>query len=102
MGPWATTEQKRFPGLTLDMKVCDCAGCGRLLLSRQHETYFEMLSLPQQDVLPELVYERRDGRPYCGVCSYREAYGVSAIADSFSREPAAVRHRLAEALDSQG
>ena len=74
-GTMYAVECRRYPGLTLDMKVCDCAGCGELLLSRVHESYFLLLARPQQVVLPPLLFERHEGRPYCGGCAHDRRFG---------------------------
>lgn len=51
-----------------DLIVCDCAGCGKELLSpRQWRDVAEGLAVTDV-LLPERVAARVAGRPYCRAC----------------------------------
>lgn len=53
-----------------DLKMCNCAECGRLLLGSVHRMWRNTLTLKQQDSYPPLVSGRINGRPYCRACLY--------------------------------
>lgn len=53
-----------------ELKVCNCAGCKKLLLGACHAAEVEQAKRAGHDVLglPELVGGRVEGRPYCEAC----------------------------------
>ena len=58
--PSVTDEIGDYPGLTDDHRVCNCGGCGRLLLSRRHKAErVPPYDASPGDTLPPLVYRRR-------------------------------------------
>ena len=60
-----------------DVKVCNCADCGRLLIGKQSEPWFlahyDRTNLDYDPV----VAGRISDRPYCGDCLTSECYGVA-------------------------
>lgn len=53
----------------LDFKVCNCAGCRRLLLGTSMRRWFKpVLERMWGEDLPPFVYRRWDDRPYCEAC----------------------------------
>jgi len=58
--PSVTDEIGDYPGLTDEHRVCNCGGCGRLLLSRRHKAErVPPYDAAPGDTLPPLVYRRR-------------------------------------------
>ena len=51
----------------LDWKLCNCAGCGRLLISPSQEDAWRKLPADQREKTP-LVAGRILDRPYCPQC----------------------------------
>lgn len=52
----------------LDVKLCDCAECGKELLGSSMFCQLRELSDEQRQNLPSLVVGRIKGRPYCATC----------------------------------
>ncbi len=56
-------------GLPPDAKVCNCAGCGVLLLGMSMMPWLnESMDSGSQTALPRIVSEVVGGRPYCSGC----------------------------------
>lgn len=53
-----------------DVKVCNCADCGELLLSQSHKDELDRDREAGRDVesLPRLIRGYRNDRPYCPEC----------------------------------
>lgn len=55
-------QPERYSGLWNEAYVSNCAGCGRLLLSKRHRGHHGLAKVP------EFVSGRIEERPYCGRC----------------------------------
>jgi hypothetical protein len=51
-----------------DVKLCDCADCGRVMLGESMGLWATTLSATQRARWPVLVGGRVRGRPYCHSC----------------------------------
>ena len=51
-----------------DVKVCNCASCGCLLLGKNMAAWRCRQKKEVQEELPLVVYGHILGRPYCGPC----------------------------------
>lgn len=52
-----------------NIKLCNCADCGAELLGESMRAYKMVMSDREKAELPQLVYCRVAGRPYCLTCS---------------------------------
>lgn len=62
----SSTDSKRMT--FNDMKVCNCADCGRLLLGLAHADWYAEQTETDRARFPPLLAGRINGRPYCGQC----------------------------------
>ncbi len=51
-----------------EIKLCNCAGCGRELLGDSLREWYFRLEPWEQLTFPEPVFCRIKGRPYCSAC----------------------------------
>ena len=56
-----------------DIKLCNCAGCRRELLGESMYAWRKSLGAGEKRRQPPMTYSRIDGRPYCFLCSMKQA-----------------------------
>jgi hypothetical protein len=80
---------------TDDLKMCNCAGCQKELLSRDHIEFIGSLPEVRRRAMPEFVAGRVSDRPYCDGCLEQR----SVISEQWRR---LVRQARVQAAKNQG
>ena len=69
-GETEASEHKRLK--FQDMRVCNCADCGRMLLGLHHAVWWTQQTAEERAKYPPLLAGRIADRPYCASCLAEE------------------------------